>query len=270
MSIVGNVQWGLVWRSLVVVASIVSVVSCSGGVPPKRVYQSNPPDPSVQTLPLKLAVVELEDGSAGTGVQRPGVSAIPGALYGTELVAFHHTLLGKCVATELKGSKSFASVEYHSNWEKLAEEYKSYDVIVTGRLLQDKIENKKHFYGLSVVGVLFGFLGLPAQSFSREISFNLIALSPMLPDEQLWGHQIRLEHTYWKGLYYLNDWSDGESLFGAARGASITYTDFCTPELLQPALLGMRTSLAAALKHNSPKPDVLRFPKAQNSERSGS
>mgnify|MGYP001612642472 FL=1 len=51
---------------LIFVLGLALITGC-GGVPPKRVYQPNPSGQAGKPMPLKVAVIELEDRSPGNG-----------------------------------------------------------------------------------------------------------------------------------------------------------------------------------------------------------
>lgn len=260
------------WQGLIIMAVLVTLGGCSTPIP--RVYQPNPPDPSARLLPFRIAVVELEDGSSGEGFTYPdftGEALIPGYIFGTKTLGFHQTLFGKCVASELKSSQMFATVEYYKNWEKLVDDFKSYDLIVTGHLLHDRLEARLFFYGLSLPGDLFWFMGLPVMSLSREASFDIVAFNTLQPDKSLWSHPVRFEDRSWFGAFYGHCCSNDQwSLYHRAEGGKITNTDLCPTEFLQPQFLMMRKSLAAALTEKVPSHGALSSPRALPEKRGGS
>lgn len=245
---------------LLAVLYLTVLVGC--GTPPKRVYQPNPPDPSVRQLPLRVAVVELEDGTdsetinTGDGfkILVPGVISVP------NLVAYHQTMFGACLTKELKGSRLFAAVDYHQNWERLREEYQSYDFIVTGRLLADKVLFTGYSYGLSFASGMLTYVGVPNYSADRDVAFEVVAFAPARPSSILWKDQYTFSDTSWGNIFWYGKMAregDGNALDdplsiiqSVSNALPIKHTDLCTTEKLQPLFLGMRKSLSAALREN--------------------
>lgn len=242
-----HVQQGL--KGLILVLGLVLIIGC-GGVPPKRVYQPNPPGQVGQAMPLKIAVVELEDHSPGTGFNTlQKLAPPPGSLYSTEFQKYHHTLFGRCVAAELKESQLFQAVDYHPTWEKIAQDFRSYDAIVTGRLQHDRFEETMYIYGLPP---WLWLLGVPVEHDTREAAFEVTAFKPHEPDRSLWTHSIRFRDSHLRGLLYGHGENDMRSMSFLARGSNLSDTDYCPTELLQPLFLAMRNNLAGALKqHNA-------------------
>ncbi len=235
----------LVWG--VVMASLLVMPGCSHE---KRIYQPNPADPSAQTLPLKIAVVELEYGSQDEGWKKSELlneALIPLVPSAPTLVKLNDTQFGKCLSAELKASHQYAAVDHHEHWGKMAEQFKTYDLIVTGHLRQDRTEAIMHFYGLSIYGSLFWYLGLPAKSFSRHIAFDITAFKPHAPERLLWSHEIKVQDKMVGGLYY-GYHTDGQSLQSKTYGMDSQDTDYCPTELLRSEFMALRSRLAATFK----------------------
>lgn len=231
----------------VLLASLLIMPGCSHE---KRVYQPNPPDPSVQTLPLKIAVVELEDGSQEEGWKKSQLlneALIPLVPSAPLVVKLNDTRFGKCLSTELTASRQFAAVDYHENWEKIAEQFKTYDLVVTGYLRQDRTEATAYFYAMSMPGDLFWYLGLPSQSFSRDITLDVMAFNPNVPERLLWRHAIKVQDKTFGGLYY-GYHTDGRALLSKVYELDSRDTDYCPTDLLRPEFMALRSSLAAAIK----------------------
>jgi hypothetical protein len=235
----------LLWGVLLV--SLFILPGCSHE---KRVYQPNPADPAVQTLPLKIAVVELEDGSQEEGWKKSELlneALIPLVPSAPILVKLNDTRFGKCLSAELKASRQFSTVDYHENWEKMAEQFKTYDLVVTGHLRQDRTEATDYFYALSMPGDLFWLLGLPAKSFSRHISIDITAFQTHAPERWLLSHKIKVQDKMFDGFYY-GGHTDGSSLLSKVYWLDPQDTDYCPTELLRPEFMALRNSLAAAIK----------------------
>lgn len=260
------------WRGAILVIGLFTMVACGGAG--KDVYQPNLPDPSVQILPLKVAVIELEDAISVEGYQYHTVNnnaLIPGALYATTFVKFHPTQFGKCIAAELKGAKLFPIVDYFSTWEKLSETFRSYDLIVAGCLAQDRVEHRSIHYGLSMLSFPLLFVGLPWDQYSRDISFEVTAFEPLHPDHMLWTHQVKFEYAVYGGLYFYGYSDDAQRISAEiGSGIKITHTDFCTTEMLPPHFLALRKSLAAAVQEKMLSQGATILPKKPHGERSGS
>lgn len=220
------------------------------GASPKRVYRPNPPDPSVQTWSLKVAVVEFEDRSKEEGFQSGEIannSAIPLVPYDVIQVKLNDTRFGRCLAAELKASRQYATVDYHESWERLADNYSSYDLIVVGHLLQDRMEHVQMKYGLSFLAMDLALLGLPIDSYSRKIDLGVGAFRPRQPDQLFWDHEIKASDSLIWTIYHGQS-NDFRSLVAKARGYDPKDTDFCTTEILQQPFLSLRASLAVAIK----------------------
>lgn len=237
-------SYRLVWGALL--ASLLVMPGCSHE---KRVYQTNPADPRVQTLPLKIAVVELEDGSQEAGWKKSQIlneTLIPLVLSASVMVKLNDTRFGKCLSAELKASRQYAAVDYHENWGKMAEQFKAYDLIVTGHLRQDRAEETEYSFGFSWFGYLLMYLGLPQQSYSRQIILDLSAFNSRTPERVLWNHELRTQDKMLWGLYY-GDFTDGRSLQSKTYWMDPQDTDYCPTELLRPEFMALRNSLAATL-----------------------
>lgn len=240
-----NVGHCLVWGALL--GGLLMLPGCSHQ---KRVYQPNPADPLVQTLPLKIAVVELEDGTQEAGWKKGeflNEALIPFVPSATILVKLNDTRFGKCLSAELKASRQFSIVDYHENWGKMADQFKTYDLIVTGRLHQDRTDAALNFYGLSVPGSLLWYPGMPSHSYSRHILLNVTAFRPFEPEHMLWNQEVNIQDNSYHGLYY-GQFTDGETLRHKVYGGNDDGTDFCPTEILQPHFLALRNNLAAATK----------------------
>lgn len=251
----------------------VGMIAMVGCAPVNLVYQPNPPDPSVQQLPMRLAVVELYDGSEGEGFYYgafEGEPMIPGYIEGVTALSFHPTKFGKCLASELKSSRMFTSVEYFPNWERLVDDYRSYDLIVTGRLQGDKVEDKMISYGLPVVGAILWYAGFPAGHLTRDVSFEVVTFSPMNPGHEFWSQQVSFKDSAFAWLY--TGFSFGEELddLKLKDSSKPPKFDHCTTEFLQPQFLALRNSLAEALKAKAIGQGAMNVPNTQNKERSGS
>lgn len=236
-----------------ILAFVYLVMAGCGGTQQKRIYQANPPSKDRQPMSVKIAVVELEDHSPGTGFINWNMfeGFTPGYLYWTEYEKYHNTLFGKCLAAELKESELFEVVDYHSNWEKLAEGFPSYDLIVTGRLHQDRFEHTQYTYVLlDPLGAVLWLVGFPAFGSSRQANFELTAFKPLQPDLSIWTHPIKFEDSRVEGFYYGHGISDLGSMRALVKGHNFSDTDFCPTELLRPAFLSMRNSLTSALGKN--------------------
>lgn len=224
------------------------LAACSS--PSKRVYQPNPADPSVQPLPLKIAVVELEDGSKETGWRKDiafNEGLIPLTASNTLDVKFNDTRYGRCLFAELKASQQFSAVDYHENWEKLAEQFKVYDLILTGHLHHDRVEAARHFYGLGFFGVYLWFIGFPEYSYSRDIFFDVGAFKPFNPDEMLWSSEVKTKDKSYSNGFFYGKGRDGYDLIQKLDGVGVN-TDFCPSEILQPHFLALRNKLAVAFR----------------------
>lgn len=264
------------WKGLMLAVSLIALVGC--GASAKRVYQPNLPDAAVHRLNLKVAVVELEDESSQEAVGGAS-SLIPGHLSGIDLTIYHFTMFGTCLANELKGSQLFASVDYYANWEKLAGDFKSYDLIVTGRLLADRVQAESYWYGLSAPGAVLWFLGLPVRSVSRDVDFEVTAFAPLHPANALWNYRVSFTDLSWEGFFYGGAFSDHKDLSGLTDPSSILkshffqipiqHTDLCTTEKLQPPFMGMRKHLASTLNGGNLSQGVGLSPQGTKWERSG-
>lgn len=245
-----HVQRGL--KGLILGLGVVLVTGCGGdGI---RIYQPNPPSQVGQPMPLKIAVVELEDFSPGTGFNNFLILPPPLYLYWTEYQKYHRTLFGKCVAAELKASHLFDIVDYHPHWEGVAQGFRSYDIVVTGRLLQDRFERAIYSYGLSSMSGALWIVGFPVEGSSREAKFELIAVKSLEPNRPVWTHSIAFEDSKVRGFFYGHGASDDmmnvHVLTKGSVGVSLPETDFCPSGLLQPLFFAMRNSLAGTLKQN--------------------
>lgn len=238
-----NPGYRLVWVALL--AGLLMLPGCSHE---KRVYQPNPADPSVQTLPLKIAVVELEDASQDEGWKKGQynetlIPFVPSAHLVSKL---NDTRFGKCLSAELKASRQYTAVDYHENWGKMAEQFKTYDLIVTGHLRQDRTEVTGHLYGLSMLGSYLVILGMPHSSHSRHIVLDVTAFKPFSPEHMLWNQEVKIEDKSYAGFYY-GYHTDGRSILSKVYELNSQDTDYCPTELLRPEFMALRNSLTAAL-----------------------
>lgn len=261
------------WSRAVLVISMIALVGC--GAPAKRVYQPNPPDPSVRQLPLRVVVVELEDGSVGDGfVYYPGSrdpsGLLPGVLSVTDSVSYRQTMFGKCLATELQGMHSFATIKYYQTWENLAEDFGSYDLVVTGRLGKDETRVYGRFYGLSLLSPIAYILGLPAFAYTREVGFDVWAFEPWRPDRQFWKYAVGFKDSSWKGVFTARRDDDVVLADPQKERSQVVHTDFCTTELLQPQFLALRKSLFAAVQERILSQGAPILSGKHNGERRGS
>ncbi len=259
-------------KSLIVVLGFLLITGC-GEVPPKRVYQPNPPGQADKPMPLKIAVVELEDRSPGNGFTNWHLFEVftPGYFYRTQFQKYHHTLFGTCLAAELEQSHLFEVVDYHPDWERVAYGFRSYDVIVTGRLHHDKFERIEYTYGLcDPICVVVMFLGLPLEAISREANFEVTAFKPLEPDRQSLTHSVRFQDSKIQGLYNRGA-SDLNSMHVLVNGHNVSGThfdtDFCPTELLRPHFLALKNSLHGALMQNIAGKDNAAFSQEKAKER---
>lgn len=240
-------------RSCLIAAFCLLLAAC--GPPSKRVYQPNLPEAPIQTFPIKVAVVEFEDSAREEGFayfpgSRDPKAFLPGVLSVTDAVVLRHTLFGKCLAEELLGTKTFATTTYHSSWESLVGEFKLYDLIMTGRLVEDRVEVHGQFYGLFLLSPILHLIGMPAFTYSREVIFEVNAFKPLQPDQHLFNHIAKFKDTSWKGLYTASKDDDLVSVDRQLEGHQVTHTDHCTTELLQPQFLALREGLKTTIKDN--------------------
>jgi len=258
-------------------------------------------------MPLKIAVVELEDRSLGNGFTNWHLFEVftPGYFYRTQFQKYHHTLFGTCLAAELEQSHLFEVVDYHPDWERVAYGFRSYDVIVTGRLHHDKFERIEYTYGLcDPICVVVMFLELPLEAISREANFEVTAFKPLEPDRQSLTHSVRFQDSKIQGLYNRGA-SDLNLTFPVARyGVGLSFrevfgiefcdtpqlaagsfinmhvlvnghnvsgthfdTDFCPTELLRPHFLALKNSLHGALMQNIAGKDNADFSQEKAKER---
>lgn len=218
--------------------------ACGGPGKPIR-YDPNPPAPGAQALPLKVAVVELEDNNpAGFEYPTPfGCPAlIPGFFYGTCKVKYRPTSFGKCLAKELKHGKVYQSVDYYQNWEEISTTHQNYDLILSGRLNHDRVTELWFLYGLSLPGDILWLVGFPANSLSREVSFEVDAFTPTQPRSVLMTEKISFDESSLFGIWYHH----GKHFSNLGRGDYVREDpadDFCTTEYLQPQYLSLRQKL---------------------------
>lgn len=229
------------------------VVAC--GSPSKRVYQPNLPVSPIETFPIKVAVVEFEDSTLKEGFayypgSRDPKGFLPGVLSVTDAVVFRHTLFGKCLAAELQDAKIFITTTYHSSWESLGREFKSYDIIMTGRLVEDRVEVHGQFYGLSLLSPILYLIGLPAFTYSRDVLLEVTALKSLQPDQHLFNHTVKFRDASWKGLFTASKDDDLVSVDKQLGGHQVTHTDHCTTKPLQPQFLALRERLKTSVKDN--------------------
>lgn len=260
-------------QSVWILLACVLIIGC-GGVPPKRVYQPNPPGQGGQPMPLKIAVIELEDHSPGIGFRNLNTFEIftPGYFYWTEFQKYHQTRFGKCVAAELKESQLFQIVDYYPTWEKVAQEFRSYDVIVTGRLLQDRFERVVYTYGLCDPMCMVWFVGAPMAGTSREAKFELTAFQSLDPNHPIWTYPVLFQDSKFDGalfgaMIYGVAGGDFSSMHALANGHNISDTDYCPTQLLQPHFLAMRNSLGGALKQHMVSQIDAALPATKSGER---
>jgi|CXWL01.1.fsa_nt_gi hypothetical protein len=258
---------------LIFVLGLALITGC-GGVPPKRVYQPNPSGQAGKPMPLKVAVIELEDRSPGNGFTNWNLFEVftPGYFYRTQFQKYNQTLFGTCLAAELEQSHLFEVVDYHPDWEKGAHGFRSYDIIVTGRLHQDKFERTEYTYGLlDPLGVALLLVGFPIEGTSREAMFELTAFKPHQPDRPIWTHPIKFHDSKISGMFWGHGASDLGSIRWLVNGHAISGThvdtDFCPTELLQPHFLAMRNSFAEALKRNTAEQGGSAFAQEKTPER---
>lgn len=259
---------GIGWCGFIAMVGLFALVGCSPSA--NGLYKPNSRDSSVPTIPLKVAVVEFEDGSSSVGFyQTSSFYGLIPANSTPDVVAFHNTLFGKCLAAELKESRMFAAVEYHPSWERLVHDFETYDLVVTGRLLQDRVKGQTASYRLGVLAAPLWMVGAPGFLMSREVMFEVNAFRSHQPDQVLWNHFVKLEEASWSGIGH-DYGGDPHKLINVAVGVKqVGTTDFCTTEILRPQFLTLRKSLADALREKLPGQGIMNVPSKSIGERHG-
>ena len=218
---------------LVLALATFAITGCSlGGA---QAYRPNPPEATTSRSSWRVAVVEFEDHSPA-GASREPISVgllyqVPLVPYVTDEIAYNPTAFGRCFADELDASGAFGSVDYYTNWTPLQERYKEYDLIVTGVLHGDKRARYASLHGLGWGGFALLFVGAPVMYHTRHAGFELFALRPQNPNEQVWKSHVAIKGpTYCSGFYY--DFSEYPS---------------CPTDQLRPQFMALRRSLMGVL-----------------------
>lgn len=228
-SVVGN---------FTLVTIIVLLFGCTS-VNQTDTYEPNPPDSSIRAIPLNVAVVEFEDKSP-SGFKLDSDFVPPGYLYKVQSDIYLPTTFGACLTLELRQSRIFKVVNYFRDWDQITNDARRYDVIVTGSLNYDRYRHKQWAYGLSTPFVsFFCLLGIPCESYSRDTNFEIVAFLPNQPDVIVWRHLIEFDDSRMQSLYAMK-WDGMTVTSYVPKGGR------CTTKLLQPQMLTLRTSLAAA------------------------
>lgn len=229
-----------------------------------RQYKPNPPDPNIQPLPLKVAVVEFEDRNPPSK-QGGGIAGlfVPGWLYEFKAELYHPTRFGQCVARELQSSDHFATVKYFPSYDELASSYKEYDLLITGVLRHDRFTVDELYYGAMLLAAsLWNMLGLPQYSVERAALFEIQVRNPRQPLEVKFSRSVSFDSSeHWGsgiGTYLWSwdtdarilwdSWSHEERTFGAPYSyysPDLPYSDFCPTSVLRSPFLELKNALTA-------------------------
>lgn len=217
-------------------------------------YSPNPPDSNEKIIPLRVAVAEFDDrnqyrnfdNSMGAYFTLAYVPLIP---YMAQTDHYYPTKFGKCLDAELRSSNMFTRVVYYQDWEVLAENYKYYDLIITGKLIEDKVHSDVSFYGLGFVGFLLSLTQLPPYHFiTRNVDFEIKAFRPNTPDKSIHIEKVHFDDSAYPALAAGRDSSDvGRRMLLATGFGEDQKTDFCTSKQLQPKFLRFRNNLKTAI-----------------------
>ena len=90
-------------------------------------------------------------------------------------------------------SRGFAGVDYLKAWPRSREAHAAYDIVVSGRLLEDGVAKLSSTFGLSLIGIPYlALLGTPNWSSERSLEFEVSAARTSGPAEPLLSKRIRL------------------------------------------------------------------------------
>lgn len=103
--------------------------------------------------------------------------------------------LAKAVVTSLRKANLFENIYFSYGGDAQS------DLLIKGSVLSTDYEGKIYSYGLSVVGPLLWFFGLPAGSSYNELKLELI-LNKADTQEVLWDYTINNQKRIVQGLYY--------------------------------------------------------------------
>lgn len=153
-------------------------------------YIPNPSNGNASSTALKLAVVELDDRNPSPHPSGSGLAMLPGILF-VGLGDFSYpTSFASCLATDLRNSGLFESVDYYADWDEIAKSYTSYDVVISGDLQYDKLSFTQWTYGMSIGAMAAYFIGLPTLTIAREVAFEITAFPTKNPAKIMLRHPI--------------------------------------------------------------------------------
>lgn len=184
---------------------------CSGCAPEwKWRYAPDPPTSRLPLLDNTVAVPNLSDERPPNKEQNVALHLllvfVPGVLYQTNEVErpeqipgnemqFHPTEdVARALADEITNRRLFKATVYSPAGSQG-------DLILRGRLSSTHGEMTIYQYGLNGVGVYTWFLGIPAGTSKRQLTFTLQLEEPQ-SESILWQKSYKTERSTTEGLYY--------------------------------------------------------------------
>jgi hypothetical protein len=225
--------------------------SCATKLEP---YAPNAPESLSAPTNFRVAVIEFEDQSPPDVAHGIGIASLPGVLYGK--VYTHYTpatfpKFGSCLASELHASNMFPEVTYFSSWGVGTATFHDYDLIVSGRLFQDKRESYMVNYGLTpILFSFFALMGIPSNFEDRDVSFDVVATWAKSPGQLILTKTIAFEEpSRWYGAMWGIDgnWQAGEGRI--ARNG-------CPSEYLNKPFIELRKGLLEVIQTRMTKPEM--------------
>jgi len=158
-------------------------------------FGPHPPVPASQRTAATVAVIEFENWNPPDDYDTANI-LIPLVPY-SESIYQKPSRLGLCLSRELTVSAAFADVHYYEKWPDDLTAIARSTLLVSGRVLRNRVSHKETFYGLSLpLGLTLAFTVLPANYDTRSLEFEVTAARGEAPERELLREAIALpSHT---------------------------------------------------------------------------
>jgi len=215
----------------IVLSVLVACFVSACGTAEFRRYQPNPPDAGLQTLPLRIAVVEFEDWNKYENYSNFHAALwtlgyVPLIPYMSEFDHYFPTKFGECLAAELTAAKFFTDVHYYPNWEEIQLSHKEYDLLITGKLKEDKTHSDFSFYGLGPVGLYLSMTNImPTDFVKRHVEMEVLGFRPAAPTHELFVKHLQFDDS--KNVRFISGRSGNDlgEMIGLANHGHAMNTD---------------------------------------------
>lgn len=250
MQMVSKMNWGQACSLLMMLLlfSLLTVMTACGVT--REVYKPNPPDANALPLQMKIAVIELDDRNPDTR-SGSGLCLIPGVLYCAGPSSFSNpTAFASCLASDLRSSGFFDTVDYYTGWDEISKSFTSYALVLTGDLRHDTVAETQTAYGLSALGIYVYWMGVPGKKFTREASFDITGFPANHPDKVILRETINFEESLIGGAYYGPTIQEQRTAMDSYGPENLIFSS-CPTEKLRPHFLKIRQKTVEFLQAGS-------------------